>query len=117
MTNDMDVNTNANTGCAAKNAVSTLPLWRRFRMPRALWLVPALCVVTAMVAPVLLDGRAGILDTPVIAQVCRHVQWSKPLRVMDIMGFGNQARPLQVVAFLPAVLSGCHTFIISSKTA
>ena len=55
----------------------------------------------AVVAPVLLDGRAGILDAPVIAHVCRDVPWDKPVRVIDIMGFGNQARPLQVLAFVP----------------
>lgn len=80
-------------------------------LPPARWyrgLSTTLVYLAALVAlcnPLWFDGRAGILDTPVIAHVCRTVQWHKPLQLMDIMGFGNQARPLQLLAFLPALVS------------
>lgn len=60
-------------------------------------------VMMLLQSPLLLDGRPGILDTPVIAHVCRQLDWRHPLRIMDVMGFGNQARPLQIVTFLPAL--------------
>ncbi|MCX7847273.1 MAG: hypothetical protein N2595_04510 [bacterium] len=56
-------------------------------------------------APLWLDGRPGILDAPVIAYVCQKFNWRHLLSVVDIMGFGNQARPLQFLAFLPAFVS------------
>ncbi len=75
------------------------------RIQKVAPLLVLVLVVVAMMSPVLVDGRPGILDAPIICSVCRATTWHEPAQLLNIMGFGNQARPLQFLAFLPAFFS------------
>lgn len=57
-------------------------------------------VMVLVLAPVLIDGRPGILDTPITYAACRLEKLAISAQLFDVLGFGNQARPLQFLMFL-----------------
>lgn len=68
----------------------------------AAWYAALAVAVLVFAWPVLIQPRFGILDCPVTYDACQRFDWSRPWKLVDVLGFGNQARPFQFLMFVPA---------------